>query len=192
MFIGHFGLGFAGKKAAPSVSLGTLFLSVQLADGLWPLFLVLGLEHVRIVPGIMKLSPFDFYDYPISHSLVALIGWGIVVGAVYLVVRRNVLGAAVLAAGVVSPWVLDFAVHRPDMPVMPRGPYLGLGLWNSIPDSGFRSGMNRPSGDSVRLTPTLRAAARAAPTLGHDGGLRGFQNVGAELGPARPVIGFGR
>jgi hypothetical protein len=24
-------------------------------------------------------------------------------------------------------------VHRPDMPVLPRGPYLGLGLWNSVP-----------------------------------------------------------
>jgi len=106
MFIGHFGLGFAGKKAAPSVSLGTLFLSVQLADGLWPLFLVLGLEHVRIVPGITKLSPFDFYNYPISHSLVALLGWGIAAG---------------IAAGVVSHWVLDFAVHRPDMPVAPAG-----------------------------------------------------------------------
>jgi hypothetical protein len=133
MFIGHFGLGFAGKKAAPSVSLGTLFLSVQLADGLWPLFLVLGLEHMRIVPGITKLSPFDFYDYPISHSLVALLGWGIAAGAACFFVRRNARGAAVIAAGVVSHWVLDFVVHRPDMPVLPRGPYLGLGLWNSVP-----------------------------------------------------------
>jgi hypothetical protein len=133
MFIGHFGLGFAGKKAAPSVSLGTLFLSVQLADGLWPLFLLLGLEHVRIVPGITKLSPFDFYDYPISHSLVALLGWGIAAGGAYFVVRRSARGAAVIAAGVVSHWVLDFVVHRPDMPVLPRGPYVGLGLWNSAP-----------------------------------------------------------
>ena len=23
--------------------------------------------------------------------------------------------------------------HRPDMPVLPTGPYLGLGLWNSVP-----------------------------------------------------------
>jgi hypothetical protein len=133
MFIGHFGLGFAGKKAAPSVSLGTLFLSVQLADGLWPLFLLLGLEHVRIVPGITKLSPFDFYDYPISHSLVALLGWGIAASGAYFVVRRSARGAAVIAAGVVSHWVLDFVVHRPDMPVLPRGPYVGLGLWNSVP-----------------------------------------------------------
>jgi hypothetical protein len=93
MFIGHFGLGFAGRRIAPSLSLGTLFLSVQLADGLWPILLVLGLEHVRIVPGIMKLFPFDFYDYPISHSLVALLGWGIAAGGVYFMVRRNARAA---------------------------------------------------------------------------------------------------
>lgn len=133
MFIGHFGVGFGGKKVAPSVSLGTLFLSVQLADALWPLFLLLGLEHVRIAPGTMKLSPFDFYDYPISHSLVALACWGIAFGAVYFFLKRNLRAAAILAAGVVSHWVLDFIVHRPDMPVLPDGPYVGLGLWNSVP-----------------------------------------------------------
>jgi membrane-bound metal-dependent hydrolase YbcI (DUF457 family) len=133
LFIGHFGAGFAGKKLAPEVSLGTLFLSVQFADGLWPLLLLLGVEHVRITPGIMKLSPFDFYDYPFSHSLPALVLWGIAVGAVSFVARGRVRGAAVLVAGVVSHWFLDFVMHRPDMPVLPRGPYVGLGLWNSPP-----------------------------------------------------------
>jgi len=133
VFIGHFGAGFAAKRVASSVSLGTLFLAVQLADGLWPLLLLVGVEHVRITAGIMKLSPFDFYDYPISHSLLSLAGLGILLGGVYFVLRRSLRGAAVLAAGVVSHWFLDFLVHRPDMPVLPRGPYLGLGLWNSVP-----------------------------------------------------------
>jgi hypothetical protein len=35
VFVGHFGIGLAAKAAVPRVSLGTLFLSVQLADGLW-------------------------------------------------------------------------------------------------------------------------------------------------------------
>ena len=51
MFLGHFAVGFAAKKAAPRVSLATLFIAVQLQDLLWPLFLLLGLEHVRIDPG---------------------------------------------------------------------------------------------------------------------------------------------
>jgi hypothetical protein len=41
---------------------------------------LLGLEHVRIVPGITKVSPFDFYDYPISHSLLTVLGWSMLVG----------------------------------------------------------------------------------------------------------------
>ena len=133
MFIGHFGAGFAAKRAAPSVSLGTLFLAVQFADGLWPLLLLLGVEHVRIVPGVTKVSPLDFYDYPISHSLVALVGWGALLGGAYLLLRNNLRGAVVVAAGVVTHWVLDFLVHRPDMPVLRGGPYVGLGLWNSVP-----------------------------------------------------------
>ncbi len=137
MFIGHFGVGFAGKRAAPSVSLGTLFLAAQLPDGLWPLLLLLGIEHVRIVPGIMKLSPFDFYDYPWSHSLVALAVWGLLLGGAYFAMRRSVRGAAVVAAAVVSHWLLDALVHRPDVPVLPRGPYVGLGLWNSLPATVF-------------------------------------------------------
>ena len=39
----------------------------------------------------------------------------------------------VIAALVVSHWVLDFVTHRPDMPLSPGGPKLGLGLWNSVP-----------------------------------------------------------
>lgn len=145
MFIGHFGLGFAAKRAVPAVSLGTLFLAVQFADGLWPLLLLLGVEHVRIAPGTMKLSPFDFYDYPWSHSLVALAAWSALFGGAYFALRRSFRAAAIVAAGVVSHWFLDFLVHRPDMPVFPRGPYLGLGLWNSLAatvmlEAGFYGG----------------------------------------------------
>jgi hypothetical protein len=133
MFVGHFGIALAAKGIGSGVSLGTLFLSVQLADLLWPLLLLSGFEHVRIVPGIMRLSPMDFWDYPISHSLAALAAWGILFGAAYLLMRRSRIGALLLASGVVSHWVLDFLMHRPDLPLLPRGPYAGLGLWNSVP-----------------------------------------------------------
>jgi hypothetical protein len=39
----------------------------------------------------------------------------------------------ILAALVVSHWVLDVITHRPDMPLYPGGPKYGLGLWNSLP-----------------------------------------------------------
>lgn len=110
-------------------------LSVVFVDVLWPFFLLLGLEHVRIDPGNTAVTPFDLYDYPISHSLVTGIGWALLFGAVYLAVTGYRRGALVLAAGVLSHWVLDFITHRPDMPILPNnhGPKVGLGLWNSIP-----------------------------------------------------------
>ena len=131
MFLGHFGLGLAGKRVAPSISLGTLFLAVQWADLLFFILALLGIEHFRIAPGNTRMTPVDFFDYPISHSLVWLIVWGIVVGGLYFAVRKSRVGGLLLAAGVVSHWFLDAFVHRPDMPVLPAGPKVGLGLWNS-------------------------------------------------------------
>jgi hypothetical protein len=40
----------------------------------------------------------------------------------------------VLAALVLSHWLLDVISHRPDMPIWPGGgPRIGLGLWYSLP-----------------------------------------------------------
>ena len=50
MFLGHFAVAMAAKKVAPRPSLGTLVLAAQLADGLWPIFLLLGWERVAIEP----------------------------------------------------------------------------------------------------------------------------------------------
>ena len=133
MFIGHFGVALAAKRWAPRTSLGTLFFAAEFLDLIWPVFLLLGLEHVRVAPGITKMQPFDFYDYPISHSLVIAIVWGAVVAGVYFAVRRYRAGTIALGILVVSHWVLDFIVHRPDMPLWPGGGKVGLGLWNSWP-----------------------------------------------------------
>jgi len=135
MFIGHFGLGLAAKKAAPSVSLGLLFVACQAADLIWPVLVLLGIEQVAIAPGVTAMTPLNFISYPYSHSLVMLCIWGAALGAVYAAIARGPLTASItLALLVVSHWVLDVVTHRPDMPVTPSGSTrLGLGLWNSIP-----------------------------------------------------------
>ncbi|HKI02121.1 MAG TPA: hypothetical protein VKK31_09080 [Thermoanaerobaculia bacterium] len=139
MFVGHYAVGLAGraKTTAPRISLGTWFLAVQFLDLLWPIFLLLGWEHVRIAPGITRLTPLDFYDYPISHSLAGALAWSVVFAIGYLILgrggagpRERRRGALLLGAGVFSHWLLDFLTHRPDLPILPRGPYVGLGLWN--------------------------------------------------------------
>ena len=133
MFIGHFGVGLAARKFAPKTSLGTLFLSVQLVDLLWPMFLLLGMEHVRIDVGNTVVTPLDFYDYPITHSLVGALAWAVVLGLVYFGLQRYPRGAWVVGAGVLSHWVLDAISHRPDLLLVPGGrTRVGLGLWNSL------------------------------------------------------------
>jgi len=131
MFIGHFGIGLGAKKARASVSLGTLFLASQLPDLLWPTFLLLGWEDVAIRPGITKMAPLDFTYYPISHSLVMTIIWGSILGLGYYLFKKDRRGAIVVGLCVLSHWVLDFLVHRPDLPLFPWDSALvGLGLWN--------------------------------------------------------------
>lgn len=135
MFIGHFALGMGAKKLVPAVSLGTLFLACQFADLLWPTLLLTGIEAVEIQPGITAVTPLDFVRYPYSHSLLALLGWAVAFSLAYLALRRSrVLAAAVLGGLVLSHWVLDYVVHRPDLPLTPGGSErFGLGLWSSLP-----------------------------------------------------------
>ena len=134
MFIGHYAVAFAAKKAAPKVSLGTLFLSVQFLDLLWPILLLLGVEHFRIDPGNTPFTPLDFYDYPVSHSLLMVLLWSLGFGVLYYILRRYPRGAWVVALGVFSHWLLDFITHAPDLPISPGlETKVGLGLWNSVP-----------------------------------------------------------
>ena len=134
MFVGHFGVGFAIKKVAAKPSLGTLFLATQFIDLIWPLLLLLGLERVRIDPGNTVVTPLDFVYYPISHSLVTVLIWGLVVGGIYYFFKRDKQGAVWLGILVLSHWLLDFFTHRPDLPLWPSGDSIlvGLGLWNSL------------------------------------------------------------
>jgi hypothetical protein len=135
MFIGHFAIAFGAKRFAPSVSLGMLIAAAQLADLLWPTFVLLGIEKVEIQPGATVVTPLNFVAYPYSHSLLALIGWAALLALLYFVLRRReFMAACVIAALVISHWFLDLAVHRPDMPfTIGGGTKLGLGLWNSLP-----------------------------------------------------------
>ena len=121
MFIGHVGAAFAGKRFAPKTSLGTLAFATGFLDLIWPVFLILGIEHVRIAPGITRVTPFDFYDYPYSHGLLPVVGWSIVVGLSYFAVRRYRTGAWIVGLGVLSHWFLDWVMHRPDLALWPGG-----------------------------------------------------------------------
>jgi hypothetical protein len=132
MFIGHYAVGLAAKRVAPRASLGALLMAPTFLDLIWPIFLLLGWEQVRITPGGSAFTSLTFVRYPISHSLLTTLGWSALFGLVYLARTRDRRAAAVLALLVASHWVLDWVTHRPDLPLAPGGATrVGLGLWNS-------------------------------------------------------------
>jgi FtsH-binding integral membrane protein len=133
VFLGHFAVGFGAKAVAPRVSLGTLFLAAQFIDLLWPVLVLLGVERVRIDPGATVVTPLDFEHYPVSHSLLAVVGWGVLLAGIYFLVARDRRGSMVVGLVVASHWLLDFLVHRPDLPLYPGGVRVGLGIWQSLP-----------------------------------------------------------
>ena len=160
MFLGHYGVAFAARRAAPRTSLGTTIFAAQFLDELWPVLLLLGLEQVRIVPGLMAASALDFVSYPISHSLATAAGWGALIGAGYFAVRRYGRGAWVVGASVASHWLLDAPMHRPDLPLWPGSATLvGGGLWNSVAVTWLVEGILFAAGVALYVRGT-RARAR--------------------------------
>lgn len=133
MFIGHFAVALAAKKAAPKTNLATLFTAAQLVDLLWPIFLLLGWEHVSLDIGNTVVTPLDFYDYPLTHSLVGALFWSVLFGGLYYFRRKLKKESFILAGVVFSHWLLDLLTHRPDLPLLNDASIkFGLGLWNSL------------------------------------------------------------
>ena len=143
MFVGHYGVSFMAKKADDSIPLWVLFLAVQLLDVVWAPLVLLGVEKVRIVPGFTATNPLDLYYYPYTHSLVAAVAWAAVAAIAYRLwtgtsgrggtsgrAGGGSRGALLVGLAVFSHWVLDFVVHRPDLPLYDDTAKVGLGLWD--------------------------------------------------------------
>jgi membrane-bound metal-dependent hydrolase YbcI (DUF457 family) len=133
VFIGHYAVAFASKRAATRASLGAMFAAAQLADLLWPIFVLAGIERVQIEPGATAFTPLRFTHYPWSHSLAMLVLYGLIMGVAYGAWKKDRRAGLVIGLLVVSHWVLDYITHRPDLPLYPGGTErYGLGLWNSV------------------------------------------------------------
>ena len=159
MFIGHLAVGLAAKKAEPRVSLGWLIAAPVLLDLIWPIFLLAGLESVRIDPGNTAVTPLDLHDYPYTHSLLMAGVWSV---ALAVAARKHGPRAmTVIGLLVFSHWILDFVTHRPDMPLYPGSTtYVGLGLWNSLVGTVLVEGALFVAGAFIYAR-TTRAADRA-------------------------------
>jgi hypothetical protein len=134
MHAGHIAAGFIAKRIETTLSLGTLVLAAMLPDVLWCMFMIAGIEHVRFHEGRGAAQYFEAYDIALSHSLLMDIVWAAVFAILYYALRRQLRGAWVLFALVLSHWLFDVIAHRPDMPLAPGlSTRLGFGLWANLP-----------------------------------------------------------
>lgn len=131
MFVGHYSAAFAAKALHPRIPLWLLFLAAQLVDVAWAVFVLSGVEKMRVSDGFMAASPLDLYYMPYSHSLLAVFVWA---GAGVLLYRygrgAGWRAAAWVGAVVLSHWFLDLPVHTADLPLYGDSHKMGFGLWN--------------------------------------------------------------
>lgn len=130
MFIGHWAPALAVAAKCKRPGLGTLFIAAQLVDWAFFLFVLLGVEKLRLTPGISAVSPLDLYFMPYTHSLVGALVWGAATTIIVWTILRDRTSALLAGAVVVSHWLLDLLVHVPDLTIAGSPPKLGLGLWN--------------------------------------------------------------
>ena len=130
MFIGHWAPALAVAARRKSPGLGTLFIAAQLVDWAFFLFVLLGVEKMRLNPAISAVSPLDLYYMPYTHSLLGALVFGGGIIVVIWTLSKDITGALLAGAVVVSHWLLDVLVHVPDLTIAGSPPKLGFGLWN--------------------------------------------------------------
>ena len=132
MFVGHLAVSLGAKVAEPRAPLAALVAASFGLDLLWPLLLLMGIETVSVAPGNTAFTPLAFDSYPWSHSLLMAVVWGSVAGGLTFRVTAHRRVSLLVGGLVVSHWLLDLVTHRPDLPLWPSGPLVGLGVWHSI------------------------------------------------------------
>lgn len=130
MFIGHYSAAFVAATHPKAPKLGTLFVAAQLVDIAFFSFLPLGIEHMRVAPGITSMNPMDLYDMPWTHSLAGALAWSAGFALLLRAAMGNWTAGLIGGAVVLSHWILDLFVHVPDLTLAGSPPKMGFGLWN--------------------------------------------------------------
>jgi hypothetical protein len=131
MFIGHYSAALVAAAHPKAPKLGTLFVAAQLVDIGFFSFVLMGVEHMRIVPGMTATNAMDLYDMPFTHSLIGSLVWAAVFAGLLRFWLNNWSAALIGGVVVLSHWFLDVLVHGPDMTLTGAPPKFGLGLWNN-------------------------------------------------------------
>ena len=135
MGIGHAAVALSASRAVPRINVGLLIFAAFLSDFLLGIFGAFGLESAHI-PADYAARHYLTFTFPYSHGLAALVLWSIIFGALFCWVdpKNRSRAFCILAALVLSHFVLDALVHVPELPLLGEdSPKLGLALWNHMP-----------------------------------------------------------
>jgi hypothetical protein len=134
MFVGHYGVSFAAKRAGKHVPLWVWFIAVQWLDVIWSVLVLMGIEKLRIVPGFTEANALDLYYMPYTHGLPGAIVLSLIFGGIVALPTTGNRGTTILlvAAASFSHWVLDLVVHTPDLPLYDNTAKVGFGLWRHV------------------------------------------------------------
>lgn len=142
MFAGHYAAALAAKAAEPKAPMWTLVAAAQLVDIGWAALIMAGVEYGSVDPSLPG-SAFVLEHMPWTHSLPAAIAWALAAALLSKTLLRLSTSAAIaIGAVVLSHWLLDLIVHRPDLELYPAGPKLGFALWNMpVPEQAVEIGL---------------------------------------------------
>ncbi len=130
MYVGHFAAGLAIKGRVSKAPTWGLLIGVGLLDILFGPFVLAGIEHVRITPGVSPGFSLDYIDW--SHSLTMSLVWAVLYALAFF--RRGRTVALAMGVAVFSHFLLDLVVHPADMALWPGSSvHLGFGLWTKLP-----------------------------------------------------------
>jgi hypothetical protein len=135
MGIGHAAVALGAARAEPRINVGLLICAAFLADFLLGVFAFFGLEGAH-VPADYASRHYLTFTFPYSHGFLALLFWGILLGALlcWLESQNRKRAFVVIAALVLSHFILDGLVHVPELPLAgPNSFKVGLSLWNHMP-----------------------------------------------------------
>jgi hypothetical protein len=135
MFVGHYSVSLVARRSTVDLPLWMWFIAVQWLDFGFMVFVLLGIEKVRIVPGFTAANPLDLYYMPYTHGLLgATVMSAIFAGLVAAAfpAARSAAGLGLLWLASFSHWLLDLVVHTPDLAIVNGPTKVGLGLWNHL------------------------------------------------------------
>jgi len=133
LIAGHFGFAAGVKSSERAVPLWALMLATVWLDVVFVPLFIMKIESVVPVHGVQQAYGGAFIYAPYTHSVVGAAILSLIAGAAGGLAwgRRS---GVVLGLVAFSHWVLDLAVHRPDLAIFPGNlgnlPLLGFGLWN--------------------------------------------------------------